>query len=307
LGCRLRREGAVLKVADMSVRYFGWWLVLFFGALSCGAQEAQVPAGVRAMRDVAYVTNGQERQKLDLYVPTSGTNAPLIVWIHGGAWRMGNRRGCPALPFLREGYAVASVDYRLSQDAVFPAQIDDCKAAIRWLRANARKNGIDPERIGAWGSSAGGHLAALLGTTGNLKAFDVGENLDVSSKVEAVCDWFGPTDFTQMSKFPSNMNHDAPDSPEALLIGGPVQENKEKAARANPITYVSRDDPPFLIMHGDQDMTVPMNQSELLATALRRAGAQVTFQVVRNGRHGFSVAENIGAVREFFGKELGGK
>jgi acetyl esterase/lipase len=258
------------------------------------------------MRDVAYVTNGQERQKLDLYVPTSGTNAPLIVWIHGGAWRMGNRRGCPALPFLREGYAVASVDYRLSQDAVFPAQIDDCKAAIRWLRANARKNGIDPERIGAWGSSAGGHLAALLGTTGNLKAFDVGENLDVSSKVEAVCDWFGPTDFTQMSKFPSNMNHDAPDSPEALLIGGPVQENKEKAARANPITYVSRDDPPFLIMHGDQDMTVPMNQSELLATALRRAGAPVTFQVVRNGRHGFSVAENIGAVREFFGKELGG-
>ena len=206
---------------------------------------------------------------------------------------------------LREGYAVASINYRLSQHAIFPAQIEDSKAAVRWLRAEGPKHGIDPDRIGVWGSSAGGHLVALLGATGDTKKFDKGPRADVSSKVQAVCDFFGPTDFTLMSKFPSTMDHDSPNAPEARLIGGPVQENKEKAASANPITYVSKGDPPFLILHGDKDPLVPLNQSEILAAALKKAGVEVTFHVVKGAGHGFGGEEIREMVRRFFARHLG--
>ena len=157
------------------------------------------------------------------------------------------------MPLAAKGYAVASINYRLSQHAVFPAQIEDCKAAIRWLRANAAKYHLDPDHIGVWGASAGGHLVALLGTTGSVKELEgKGGNLDQSSRVQCVVDWFGPTDLATMGG-----SHDKPGSPESRLIGGPVQENKEKARKASPLTYVSKDSAPFLIMHGDQDNTVP--------------------------------------------------
>jgi len=123
--------------------------------------------------------------------------------------------------FVRDGYAVASINYRLSQHAIFPAQIQDCKAAIRWLRANADRYGIDPNRIGAWGPSAGGHLVALLGTAGDVNDFEVGPNPGISSRVQAVCDFFGPTDFTKMSSFASTMDHDAGDSPSRNWSAGP--------------------------------------------------------------------------------------
>lgn len=268
------------------------------------SQPRALPEGTRVFRDLGYVTNGHPRQKLDLYLPAQGTNLPLVVWIHGGAWLAGSKEQCRALPLLKDGFAAASVNYRLSQHAIFPAQLEDCKAAIRWLRAHARQYGIDPDRIGVWGESAGGHLAALLGTTGDITEFDTGENLDVSSRVQAVCDWFGPTDFIQMNRFPEVQDHDAPDSPESRLIGGPVLENKDKARRANPITYVSKDDPPFLIMHGDKDRLVPINQSELLAEALKSAGLKVTFHVVRGAGHGFGAPEHFGLVRNFFIEHL---
>src|SRR5439155_25235338 len=127
-----------------------------------------------------------------------------------------------------------------------------------------------------------------------------------SSRVQCVVDWFGPTDFTQMSRFPSTLRHDAPDSPDARLIGGPLQENKERAAKANPITYVTKDDPPFLIMHGDQDMTVPFNQSELLFDALKKAGREVTFIQVRGAGHGFGGPQVQAWVDAFFDKHLKG-
>jgi acetyl esterase/lipase len=262
------------------------------------------PPAPRVLRDVAYVSAGHEQQKLDLYLPATGTNRPLIVWVHGGAFRTGSKMPCPALFFLKEGYAVASINYRLSQQALFPAQIQDGKAAIRWLRAHAREHGIDPDRIGAWGSSAGGHLVALLGTAGNVKDFDAGDYLQVSSRVQAVCDWFGPTDFTVMNKYPGTMDHDAADSPESQLLGGPVQKNRDRAARANPVTYVTKDDPPFLIMHGDKDPLVPLNQSELLDAALKRAGVEVTFHVVKGAGHGFSGQQNLDLVRDFFARHL---
>lgn len=269
------------------------------------AASARVQAlpGIQTERDIAYVPGGHERQKLDLYhaedaKPTD--RRPLIVWIHGGAWKGGSKDGCPAVRFVRRGYIVASVNYRLSQHAVFPAQIQDCKAAIRFLRAHAGKYGIDPERIGAWGASAGGHLVALLGTTGDVEDFDTEPNRHVSSRVQAVCDFFGPTDLTQMSAFPSQMDHDAADAPEARLIGGPVQENKEACRRANPITYVSREDPPFLICHGDKDPLVPHNQSELLDKALREKGVSVTLHTVKGGGHGWRDPQVDRLVQEFF-------
>ncbi len=269
---------------------------------------ATLPEGTRELRDIAYVPNGHERQKLDLFIPPGATNAlPLIIWIHGGAWKGGSKDQCPALRYLPRGYAVASINYRLSQHAIFPAQIEDCKAAVRWLRAHAKERGLDPQRFAAWGSSAGGHLVALLGTSGDVKEFETGENLGVSSRVQAVVDFFGPTDFTQMSKFSltnAPFDHDAANSPESELIGGAVQQNKDKAAKASPLSYVSQEDPPFLIMHGNRDNLVPYQQSELLRDALQKAGVEVTLNIVEGAGHGFGGPEIDQQVSEFFEKHL---
>jgi acetyl esterase/lipase len=267
--------------------------------------QAKVPEGTKVHPNLEYVKGGHERQRLDLYIPEKADGPlPVIIWVHGGAWLTGSKEGGgPALPFVGKGYAVASINYRLSQHARFPAQIEDCKAAIRWLRANASTYNLDPNRFGAWGASAGGHLVALLGTSGDVKDLEGDDGTpDPSSRVQAVVDWFGPTDFTKMGG-----SHDRPDSPEAKLLGGPVQENKDKAARANPITYVSKDDPPFLIMHGDKDTTVPFGQSELLLEALKKAGVDSTLRPVRGAGHGgreFTNEENRKLVEEFFEKHL---
>ncbi len=253
---------------------------------------AEVPPATKVLKDLAYVEGGHERQKLDLYLPATGSRWPLVVSIHGGAFRMGSKDAEPARSagaFVTRGFAVAAINYRLSQHAVFPAQIEDCKAAVRWLRANAGRYGYDPSRLASYGGSAGGHLAAMLGTTGDVKAFDVGAHLDQSSRVQAVVDFFGPTDFLQMDAHrlnPQAAVHDTPDSPESQLVGGPIRDNPEKVARANPITYVTKDDPPFLIVHGDADALVPHHQSELLAAALQKAGVPVRLITIPGGLHG---------------------
>ena len=275
-------------------------------------QGPRVPEGTRVIKDQAYVTHGHERQKLDLYLPAQGKDWPLVVWVHGGAWRGGSKERPPALAMrlLSEGYAVASVNYRLSQHATFPAQIQDVKAAVRWLRASAKAHGYDADRVAAWGASAGGHLVALLGTAGDVKEFDVGEHLEQSSRVQAVVDFFGPTDFLQMNAQAGEQgrqDHDAADSPESRLIGAPIQQNKEKVAKANPLTYASKDDPPFLIMHGERDFTVAIGQSELLHAALEKAGASSTFRPVPNAGHGFRGAEIDRTVLGFLGQHLKGE
>jgi len=243
-GRRISLSGRrVWMVAIGGALLFGW------AAAATGQRDGRPQAAeMTVSRDIEYVPGGHERQKLDLYLPKKAGLAdsvaprrPLIVWIHGRAWRAGSKDRCPARRFVREGYAVASVNYRLSQHAIFPAQIQDCKAGIRHLRAHAEEYGLDGARFGVWGSSAGGHLVALLGTAGGVEEFDVGPNTGVSSRVQAVCDFFGPTDFAKMSRFWSTMDHDAPDSPESKLIGGPVQEHKDNVQRANPITYVTKD------------------------------------------------------------------
>jgi len=219
-------------------------------------------------------TGGAQNLLLDLYLPLSGpVPRPVIVWIHGGAWLAGSRFPVPSnvTAFCTQGYAVASIDYRLSGTAIWPAQIQDCRGAVRWLRANAAQYGLDPDRIGAWGSSAGGHLAALLGTSGGVASVTIGSatvdlegatggNLGLSSRVHSVVDWFGPTDFLAMRDFPG-FDHEGPNSPESLLLGGAIQTVPALAASANPITYLTPDDPPMLILHGTVDTTVPFNHN----------------------------------------------
>jgi acetyl esterase/lipase len=272
-------------------------------------ETAGDPAGVRVARDIEYVPGGGRSRSLDLYLPEkAGGPLPLVIWVHGGAFLAGDKASCPAVRLASAGYAVASINYRLSGEALFPAQIEDCKAAVRWLRAHAKEKGLDPDRFGAWGSSAGGHLVAMLGTTGDVKDLEGdGGNAGVSSRVQVVCDWFGPTDFLQMDAHRVDDRaqlHDPADSPESRLVGGPIQENEEKVRRANPITYVSPGDPPFLILHGDRDPLVPHHQSVLLEEALRKAGVPVTFHTVKGAGHGFGGPEVDAMVDAFFERHL---
>lgn len=279
------------------------------------AQDRRPNAGrslddVEVIRDVTFGTTGDRSLRLHVLRSTEPTEgpSPAVVWIHGGAWLGGDRdAGIGRLaPLVRQGYVGVSIEYRLSPEATFPAQIEDCKAAIRFLRAEADQFGIDPDRIGVWGSSAGGHLVALLGTSGDVEDLEgEGGNPGVSSRVQAVCDFFGPTDFLRMNDTPGQMDHEAPNSPESLLIGGPIREHPDRVAQANPITYVSADDPPFLIVHGDRDPLVPLNQSELLRDSLRSSGVPVTLHVVEGGGHGQGFPSEVDRmVVDFFDRIL---
>ncbi|MFL5342564.1 MAG: alpha/beta hydrolase fold domain-containing protein [Gemmataceae bacterium] len=269
--------------------------------------QPKLPDGVKVQRDLEYVPAGHERQKLDLYLPEKAEGPfPVVVWIHGGAWRAGSKSGCPGVFLVGKGFAVASVGYRLSQHAPFPAQIEDCKTAIRWLRANAKTYNLDPGHIGVWGASAGGHLVALLGTAGNIKELEGKGNNDQSSKVQCVLDWFGPTDFRSL---PDQLQND-PKSVIAQLLGGPPSQEKEKTVLASPVAHVTKDCPPFLIMHGDKDPTVQLSQSKELEAALKKAGVPVTLVVLEGAGHGgpqFSTEESRKRVDDFFSQYLKAK
>jgi len=276
--------------------------------------ELNVPDDVQVLRDVEFGRGGGRPLRMDIYRPKAPPEEPMpaVIWIHGGAWRQGDKEsGGPRLvPLVQHGYFGASIEYRLSPEAVFPAQIEDCKCAVRYLRAHAEEYHINPGRIGAWGSSAGGHLVAMLGTTAGIKELEgTGGWAEQSSSVQAVCDWFGPTDFTSIADQPSRIAHDAPDSPGGMLIGGSLRENREKAIRASPVTYAHKDAPPFLIMHGKADQTVPPQQSIILAEALRKAGVPVDLVLVDgmgHGAGGFTTPANLKQVIEFFDKHLKG-
>ncbi|HEX4084318.1 MAG TPA: alpha/beta hydrolase [Chthoniobacteraceae bacterium] len=261
-------------------------LLLTVLALAPALYAQRTTAGPRTVRDIPYVPNAGPRQRLDLYLPEPMDHpVPLIVWIHGGGWHAGSKANCPARGFLPYGYAAASIEYRFSQDAPFPAQIEDCKAAIRWLRANAAKYDIDPTRIAAWGASAGGHLVALLGVTGTDTQFDTAANPGESSAVQCVVDYFGPTDFLHYGNVPE-AKLDAPASAIEQLLGGPVSTHQALARSASPVYFVSKTAAPFLIFQGDHDPLVPMQQSEELAAALKAAGVEATLKIIPGGGHG---------------------
>lgn len=263
--------------------------------------------------NIVYTKTANKSLKLHLLIPKNETKpCPLLIFIKGSGWGKDHPQETFAfipqlVQFAKSGFIVASIEHRTSRDAKFPAQLYDVKAAVRYLKANAGRFNIDPTRVGIWGSSSGGHLAALVGTSGGVAQLEGKENnLEQSSNVQAVVDWYGPTDFLQMSKFPSAVDFDAPDSPESVLIGGPLQKNKEKVRLANPISYISADDPPFLIMHGDKDSKVPFNQSVLLFDALKKADVEVTMYRIKGAGHGggFSQPEIINTVQKFFDLHL---
>ena len=249
-------------------------------------------------KDLNYAGDGKSYHTLDIYSPTSSNNkSPLILTIYGSAWKSNRSKASKYIkkslikPLIDAGFAVASINHRSSTDALFPAQIHDVKAAIRFLRGNASEYKIDPSFVGVTGSSSGGHLAAMAGTTSHNKLMDgnIGSFLNYDSHVNAVVDWFGPTDFLLMDICGSKMVHDAVNSPESKLIGGAIQENKEKASAANPINYISSKTPPFLIIHGMVDLTVPYCQSKVLKMALERANIESELISVRDGGHGKNV------------------
>lgn len=260
-------------------------------------------ANIEVYRDLVYVPGGNKQQSLDLYVPASGDGPlPLIVWIHGGGWKYGSKKFCPILSWTKKGYVVASINYRLSQDAKFPAQIEDCEAAICWLREQAEKYHIDRDRVVAWGASAGGHLASLVGTAWDVTDWEQGHEKG-SARVEAVIDWYGRSDLTPVSTNPAFAH-----SPSAFLLGGSGSEVARLSKEASPIFFASKDDPPFLIMHGDQDKVVPLRQSQVLAETLKKAGVKVKLLVLKGLGHGgrqFLAPEQVKAIDTFLHEYLG--
>ena len=278
-------------------------------------QVDHLPDTVKAIMDIPYADTDNPAQRLDLFLPTKrATDKPLpvIVFIHGGAWRAGSKasgRG-NLIPYVSGGqYAGVSVEYRFSQEAKWPAQIHDCKAAIRWIKGHAEAHNLDPEKVAVWGSSAGGHLVAMLGVSGDAKDLEgtLGKHTDLNSRVACVADYFGPTNLLTMGDFPSRIDHYGANSPESALIGGAVQELKDRARSASPFFYVTKDDAPVFIAHGTTDPLVPYNQTETFAAALKKAGVTVYVQTIENGGHGGFEGPALKArLKAFFDKYLWG-
>ena len=273
------------------------------------ASLEKVPAGVRVLRDLTYVENGHALQKLDLFLPEKkpASPLPLIVVVHGGSWIGGDKAKwfMPTLNLVARGYAVASLNYRLSNDAPFPAQLEDCKAAIRWLRANAEKYDLDPQHVGAWGASAGGQIVSLIGTTGGVKTYDVGAHLDQSSAVQCVCDCYGPVDLvSRIEKGDTAGVFKAT----IQMLGGTGTNLLVKAWQASAFYQISKDTPPFLIMQGDKDPLVAPEMSERFYEALQKAGVPVHLHIFHGAEHGGFTKQLVEEMTvEFFGRTLKGE
>jgi acetyl esterase/lipase len=270
---------------------------------------AAVPPGVTVIEDVRFATVDGQELLLDLYLPQDVVEPPLLVWVHGGAWSRGTRKRVSRFAFVEAGYALASVDHRLSGVAPFPAQIHDIKGAIRFLRAQAGAYGYDARRVAVLGVSSGGHLAALAGTTNGHDELEgtVGGNLDQSSDVAAVVSYFGASNLTtilvQSTPFGLNVRVPALDA----LLGGSPEEKAELARLASPVFHIDAADPPLLLLHGDQDPQMPINQSHELHGAYEELGLDVQFDVVHGAAHGgdaFFDAERTALVQSFLDRTL---
>jgi acetyl esterase/lipase len=268
----------------------------------------------RKWLNISYASISQA-QKLDIFLPEEGDGPfPVIISIHGGAFMFGDKADGqlnPMLEGLKHGYAVVSINYRLSGEALFPKNINDVKAAIRWIKANAGTYKMNPGKIALWGGSAGGNLSALAGTSGDVKELEdlsLG-NANQSSRVHAVIDWFGPTNFLLMDEQLTETGNGKPDhsdanSPESKLMGQKITEIPLKVQMANPETYISKDDPPFLIEHGTKDQLVPTQQSVNFAAKLTPVlgKEKVTIRLLEDTRHGgpqFETKENLELVFRF--------
>jgi acetyl esterase/lipase len=289
-------------------------LALTFPLLAQCQKVSPPPAGFRAVRDLDYVGAGNPRQMLDLYLPEAKTDKPhpLVVYIHGGGWEAGSKDQADVLVgLIKENtpYAGASLNYRLTDQAQWPAQIYDCKAAIRWLRAHAQEYNLDPEKIAVFGISAGGHLVSMLGVSGGVKELEgeLGKHLDQSSRVTCVLDFCGPSDFLTFGGKGSIIDPDDPKGALAKLIGGPLKDRKEEGRKASPVTYITSDDAPFLIIHGDKDTLVPYAQATEVETALKAAHVPAILLTGTDGGHVFLSGPLIERMYSFNARHLQGK
>jgi acetyl esterase/lipase len=269
-------------------------VVVFCALATAASAQAQpttgpeMPVTVNLIEGVRFATVAGQDLALDLYMPAAVEDPPLLVWVHGGGWSRGARKPVQTFAFVEAGYAMASVDYRLSGTAPFPAQIHDLKGAIRFLRAQAGAYGYDASRVGVVGVSAGAHLAALAGVTNDSAEHEgtTGGNLDQSSDVVAVVSYFGASNLTTIldQSTPFGLNIRVPGL--EALFGGPPSERTDLARLASPVFYVDAFDPPLLLLHGDQDPQMPINQSHELHGAYKELGLDVHFEVVHGAQHG---------------------
>ncbi|MBN9413941.1 hypothetical protein ABS71_21250 [bacterium SCN 62-11] len=256
----------------MVVRFLG--LALAFGMLSASAKE---------LHNLVYSTPDGHENVLDLDLPEEGAGPfPLVIMIHGGGWSSGSRENFTAPELVEDGFAVATIDYRLAPEFKFPAYIQDVKAAIRFLRSHAAQYQLNPDKVGLWGSSAGAHLAVLAGLSDKPGPWDVGENLEVPSNVQAVVDWFGPTSFQGLE----NASESAKNT-----VKQAFGDDSLLWRQASPLFLVHRGAPPFLIMHGLQDKLVPFSQSEQLYGSLRAAEVSAKLVPVQHAGHDFRNVE----------------
>lgn len=284
----------LIPVAVLSLGLAAW-----AGPASSAPSQADIPYAMSAAGTPL---------KLDLYLPPAA-GAPLLVWLHGGAWENGNKSAMPLAPFVERGFAVASVDFSPASKARFPGQVHEIKAAIRFLRAEATRYGYDASRIAILGASSGAHLADVVGTSNGNAELEgtLGDHRDQSSDVHAIVSYFAATNLTtilaQSTPFGLNIREPALQR----LLGAPPQEAEALAKLASPVFQVDRNDPPLLLLHGDQDPQMPINQSHELEGAYERQGLQVDFIVVHGAAHGgdaFYSPENVERVATFLGAQL---
>jgi acetyl esterase/lipase len=279
-------------------------LFIVTGLSLCLSSQASDSNRFDVIRDVEYARVGEHSLKLDAYVPKGKARVPLIVWVHGGAWRSGSRSNMPLTKLVEEGYAAASVDYRLSTQAKFPAQIHDLKAAIRFLRGHGQQWALPTQKIVVAGDSAGGHLAALVGVSnGNAELEgEVGNDRAQSSNMQGIMTFYGGANLTTILKqsTPHGLSVRVPALD--LLLGGQPDDVPALARLASPVFHVDRNDPPLLLLHGDQDPQMPINQAHELCGAYNKVGAPVQFEVVYGAGHGgaaFYDEERLAIVKDF--------
>ena len=266
---------------------WGLFLAVLAVSLPVSAFADETRLAETSEEDILVTTIGGYPLELDLFVPVSDELVPLAIFIHGGGWLGGSRKNVYVDWLLDHGFAVASLSYRFSSQAIFPAQLEDCQASIRWLRVHAKQRGVDPDRFAVLGTSAGGHLALMLGVTGNEASF-AGEgspSLKDSTRVQAVVSYWGPSDFPHRSTNQPQKT-DSPEGSVYRLLGGAVSEDLARARRASPVSHLDSDDPPLLLIHGAKDQTVFLDQSERMYQASRGAGVATQLVVAPDGGHG---------------------
>lgn len=280
------------------------------GRIKAINRAAPTPDGVKVTTDIEYGQGGGQPLKLDLYQPAKSDGpAPGLIFIHGGAWAGGSKTDYSLYGniFAAKGYAVASISYRLVKVAKYPAAVEDCKCAVRWMRANAAELNIDPDRIGVAGGSAGGHLSMLVGYSPDVAEFEgEGGHAGVSSHVQCVVNLYGPadltTDFVRNNEFANRVCRE--------FLGKSIDDDLVLYQQASPITYVDASDPPTLILHGTVDDVVPIDQGDLLAAKLKGTGIPYIYDRLPGWPHAMDMAQDVNdrcvwLMERFFGHYLG--